>query len=578
MNINDAIHQIYKHRENFIIIGLTGRTGSGCSTVASLLSKKKSELNIPKPTSKKTPEEIKDHIIYNFSMHNWPIFQKIEIKNVITSYILEQNYDTFIDYISKSYNKNSTEVYSALDIIKNEFEDINKNRTTLLQKRREFEKDEDSDICLNEMQKESYDYHFTVIPNFAIKLKNALNSICEDNYTSTYQLIGDNIRKSGSAIDHVFNPDKIFRLATRTNKLIKLLRKINKSNNIEQTCIIIDAIRNPFEALYFRERYAAFYLMSINVDDHNRIHRLQKTYNLNLEQIKKIDDKEYPEEMSDEMFFVSQNIQRCIELSDIHINNHHVESEERPSLQSTLIRYVSLILHPGLITPTHKERCMQIAYNAKFNSGCLSRQVGAVVTDTDYSVKSIGWNCVPKGQISCLLRNAKDLINNENMETYSDFENNDTQFRKILKDKFSNSIRDDDNTHFLNGRNLSYCFKNIYNINKKDKNQVHTRALHAEENAFLQIVKCGGQGVKNGYLFTTASPCELCSKKAYQLGISKIIYIDPYPGISTKHILACGSNRPVLELFTGAIGRAYVQLYDSIFPYKDEISILTRAY
>lgn len=67
-----------------------------------------------------------------------------------------------------------------------------------------------------------------------------------------------------------------------------------------------------------------------------------------------------------------------------------------------------------------------------------------------------------------------------------------------------------------------YCFKSIYNGMKKDKNQVHTRALHAEENAFLQIAKYGGAKIEGGKLFTTASPCELCSKKAYQLGIKEI--------------------------------------------------------
>lgn len=35
---------------------------------------------------------------------------------------------------------------------------------------------------------------------------------------------------------------------------------------------------------------------------------------------------------------------------------------------------------------------MQLAFNVKYNSGCLSRQVGAVVTGNDFSVRSVGWN------------------------------------------------------------------------------------------------------------------------------------------------------------------------------------------
>ena len=76
-------------------------------------------------------------------------------------------------------------------------------------------------------------------------------------------------------------------------------------------------------------------------------------------------------------------------------------------------------------------------------------------------------------------------------------------------------------------------FKDIYTTAAKEyKNQVHTRSLHAEENAFLQLAKYGTQGIQNGVLFTTASCCELCAKKAYQLGIKKIYYIDMLNTIS----------------------------------------------
>jgi len=40
----------------------------------------------------------------------------------------------------------------------------------------------------------------------------------------------------------------------------------------------------------------------------------------------------------------------------------------------------------------------------------------------------------------------------------------------------------------------------------RNKKQVHTRSLQAEENAFLQISKYGGRGIEGGRLFPTASP------------------------------------------------------------------------
>lgn len=90
----------------------------------------------------------------------------------------------------------------------------------------------------------------------------------------------------------------------------------------------------------------------------------------------------------------------------------------------------------------------------------------------------------------------------------------------------------------------------------------------------MQISKHGGQKLLGGVLFTTASPCELCAKKAYQLGLKKIVYIDPYPGIATQHILSSGKNKPELELFRGAVGRAFYQLYQPLMPYKDEMEMI----
>lgn len=98
------------------------------------------------------------------------------------------------------------------------------------------------------------------------------------------------------------------------------------------------------------------------------------------------------------------------------------------------------------------------------------------------------------------------------------------------------------------------------------------RAMHGEEKALLQ-----GRTpkIKGGCLFTTSSPCEMCAKNAKEHQISKIYYIEPYPGISQRHVCNSGdpNNRAQYILFEGAIGRAYTQLYTPILPYKDELSL-----
>lgn len=295
---------------------------------------------------------------------------------------------------------------------------------------------------------------------------------------------------------------------------------------------------------------------------------MKNTHKFTVDQLEKIDERESGKEKIEHKEFIGQNVKKCIEISDIHLFNPRNETNNHNVLKSQLAWYFSLMLHPGLISPTPMERVMQFAYTAKMNSGCISRQVGAVITDSNYSVKAIGWNDVPEGQVPCSLRSADSLLNDFDPVIYSEYERNDSKFREVTANKFKGIFI---NTKGLGGRSLAYCFKDLKNTVNPERNQVHTRSLHAEENGFLQIVKYGGQPIEGGKLFTTASPCELCAKKAYQLGIKEIIYIDPYPGIARDHILAIGSKPPTLIQFRGAVGKGYHQLYEPTLPYKDEL-------
>lgn len=125
----------------------------------------------------------------------------------------------------------------------------------------------------------------------------------------------------------------------------------------------------------------------------------------------------------------------------------------------------------------------------------------------------------------------------------------------------------------LKGLPFSYCFKSLHNKFEGEKNQVHTRSLHAEENAIMQMARFGGQGLENGIIYVTASPCELCCKKLYQIGVRKIVYIDEYPGISRQNIIAAGYKRPQLKQFQGAYGTTYFKLYQPFMPIKDELKL-----
>ncbi|MBC6947850.1 hypothetical protein FBQ99_20325 [Chloroflexi bacterium CFX2] len=554
---------IYEEIGNFAVIGLTGRTGSGCSTAAEILSSPSLDLPDVSHSHYVGNESRKFRIVRSYIEKNWTPFYYLRVRSVITRYILTLDFDELVTNLSNILKIEYSEIEKSLITFKEEYDKAHDRIEKYLALK------EDTKEKIKIKKEDAYEIYFEWLPDFSNKLRDRLQSISQIAYTKFYQAVGDNIRSSGTPSSKEFDSTKIFELASTINKVIKSAHHVARHKG-EPCHIVIDAIRNPFEAVYLSERYADFYLFSINTSNDNRLAHLRTSHKFSEQQIIDLDRKEYPDRLFGDQKFVSQNIQKCIEISDIHINNPRTDQYGHSELRSQLAWYVSLILHPGLITPTATERCMQLASSAKLNSGCISRQVGAVVTDRSYSVKAIGWNDSPQGQVPCLLRSAEDLINGSDEVAYSTYEKNNDKFRDALLGKYGQHKC----SKILNGRNLSFCFKDLKNEVDGEKNQVHTRSLHAEENAFLQITKYGGQKISGGILFTTASPCELCSKKAYQLGITEIVYIDPYPGIANDHTLATGNNSPKLTLFRGAIGKSYHKLYTPIMPFKDELETL----
>lgn len=569
---NQMISTLFHERGQFVVIGLTGRTGSGCTTAANILESKNPEF--PKTAHfeyngepfYKDLDSRRYELLSRFASENFSHFISIKVSDLISSYLLTLSHEEIIEFIleqDSKINRAHVEKVITLGKFSNNFiaKNFKKTLTELLDhtEKPNLEK-EDLDNFLKFLK---------LIRKFTRDFKKELQEVDNHLYIKVYQAAGNSIRRTGKVTPEYtnleFNPHSVFHLPETINRTIKILRKTS-----QRTFIVIDAIRNPYEAKFFKERYAAFYLISINAPDNDRKSYLQNVHKFSVDEFDQLEKKESGKSTVSDADFISQNVQRCIEISDIHILNPRNELDNNNVLKAQLAWYLALILHPGLTTPTSLERVMQIAYTAKSNSGCISRQVGAVVTDPNFSIKSVGWNDVAKGQIPCNLRSLPRLLNDFDAITYSEYERNNTDFRDAAKKELI-KLTDKEG---MKGKNLSYCFKDLKNSVDKKGNQVHTRSLHAEENAFLQLAKYGNSAIEGGKLFTTASPCELCAKKAYQLGIEEIIYIDPYPGIAKDHILAIGSNPPKLTQFRGAVGRGYYQLYEPTLPYKDELNYL----
>jgi len=667
------VNKFYELRSNFILIGITGRMRGGANVFGELLC---SEANpfidenltneIDAIKTQNTNEGLKHEILKKFicydngSSKNWNKFELLEYKKVIFFHLLfdcyKENGDLNLNLIKKII-----QLGKYRDFKFERFGNTEESEQFITNQLREFLNKEEIknylitfnfscptlEECLKsknsyEIYNFFFDERFSKITNDFYSLLDSYSLILRQRLIQSlslyYRLNGridideiSEIDKRISEGNFEISLDNIYTIAKTINRLVKAFRDIN------QTCnIVIDSLKNSFEINYFKERYSAFYLVTVNKNEKSRIfdikEKVKKLYENDFSKIefefaenKKFDDNEYKTNDFKNGLFCSPDIENCIQKSDYHIfindfeldiddgkelvlkdgsvnisysevkelvskevennlnkKNNLKNSFVYKSLKLQILKLICLIKQPGIISPSSIERNMHIAFNAKLNSGCISRQVGAVITDQFFSVKSVGWNEVPEGQTPCSLRNIYDLKKGNNANTFTRFEKSDsirnvyTNGKTFKENATDGLIEEAEISQKLQGRNCPFCFKEFHNSFEGEKNQVHTRSLHAEENAMMQIAKYGGQSIKGGNLFTTASPCELCSKKAYQLGIRNIFYIDPYPGISKTQILSGGNNpenNPNLFMFQGAIGRGYNKLYEPFMSIKDETKL-----
>ena len=613
-----TIDKIYNLRNKFSVVALTGVTGSGCSELASLMegSFENLKTKIRKPEELKNEGE-KDSKQYQvFSRKYQRAYRLVEKKHEsykIISYknalILETVIllakkgvnvgDEFVTLVKGKFHPSTTHDkgygYEMLNLTVEQVNEwgldyiidkISDNISKIEEDNWENNK--------SDWRKFIHDLFFCKeFKDFCDKFYNHLKS-------NDYYLKNGFVHRLANAIRSFGDPEKTLDKNTKKDAdmenmflIIGLINDIIKgANHDKKRNFVIDSLRCSLEIVYLRERYNAFYMVCMhNEKCIETIKTKVAHYNENKAEtvanhifdlgITENSPKDYEEGL-----FSVPDIYNCIGNSEIHIFKRNNDGNVHLDFYSTgeqWLKIQALLLHPGLFTPSSDERCMSVAFQVKFNSGCISRQVGCVITDEKFTIKSVGWNDVPVGQIPCGLTDARELCDTkkgeEDFRHYSKFEylgsitvNENTTVRFLDEMKSTYPV-DKTNEIVEEGLYTPFCFKSNYNAFKKQKDNVNTRSLHAEENTMLQISKNGGVGLNGGKMYVTASPCVLCSKKAYQIGIKEIIYLDRYTDIAEEQILEAGYDQPICRGFCGIVGATYYKLYQPFMSYKDELQI-----
>ena len=319
----------------------------------------------------------------------------------------------------------------------------------------------------------------------------------------------------------------------------------------DKVAYIIKSIKHPDEADYLKRIYGdGFHLIGITSDLSARKKFLTEVKSMTEDQADELINRD-----SDEIDDLGQHTQDAFQNSDYFINV--VDNTEE--IKNSVFRLIDLLFGNPFITPTFDEYAMFMAYSASLRSADLSRQIGAVVTKNN-EILTTGVNDCPRfsGGLYWQIHNNNEYYDEERGRDYKlGFDSN-----KIEQTKIINQI--------LENLQLDKTEENTKRIQKAGIGSLteYGRVVHAEMEALLACAR-NNISSKGAVMYATTFPCHNCAKHIIAAGISKVIYIEPYPKskalefykqeISTH---SSDENKKVVFIpFSGVGPRRYIDLF-----------------
>jgi cytidine deaminase len=311
-------------------------------------------------------------------------------------------------------------------------------------------------------------------------------------------------------------------------------------------CFIINSLKHPDEVELLRNLYGPkFVMISAVLSQAKRKAQLQskiaRSYNSTEDssfssQADILIEKDKRRSGKD----LGQNVSGAFHLADFFIRaNESVEKDAKRFLQI-------LFGHPS-VTPTRNEFIMFEARSNALRSADLSRQVGAVITNSKLEIVSRGCNEVPvvggdtywpdedAGVDTRDYAAGRDYNAVKKVEILSELIDYLTD-NSIVKMGDSNSGPGDEKPSRRLVNQLVYgehkgAFKDLRVSNLIE----FGRMVHAEMFALMEAAR-RGLAVDGGTLYCTTFPCHMCARHIVASGIREVFYIEPYPKSMTQEL------------------------------------------
>lgn len=318
---------------------------------------------------------------------------------------------------------------------------------------------------------------------------------------------------------------------------------------------IIRSLKHPDEVRALRRIYGpGFFLIGIGVPEQTRRDYLQGDKRCTPDEVNKLLERDEHEESSDYVergYNFGQRTRDTFQLADVFLRH----DDER-----AIERFLDLVFGCPFFTPTQDEHAMFLAYAASLRSSDLSRQVGAVIASAAGDIISVGTNDVPRAGGGLYWPNE----GTDRRDFVVGHDSNERQRDTILDDVLRRLKPDgiELNAWLAEGR-PKLRGSPLMDITE------YGRAVHAEMEAILACARTG-TSPKDATLFCTTFPCHNCAKHIVDVGIARVVYVEPYPKSQAKVLFsdsialgdASGPDRVVkFEAFVGVGPRRFFDLF-----------------
>ncbi|MGA9582429.1 MAG: anti-phage dCTP deaminase [Allosphingosinicella sp.] len=347
--------------------------------------------------------------------------------------------------------------------------------------------------------------------------------------------------------------DRLRKLAGKGDAILPLIigairaarRKFNKKDGVDlgrhayNACYILDSLKHPDEVEALRRIYGRNFILVSGFDSEDT--RRERLKDIIAKAVLSTETDEFEEEASELIKVdakrpgerIGQNVRETFPLGDFFIRTSG-------NFESDLERFIDILFGSPYLTPRRGEYFMFEANAIAHRSADLSRQIGAVIVDRHGEIISAGCNEVPKAEGGAYWPDDDAAFDNRDYVKGKDF--NAVKKFDIIKEVLEFLHRhqvmqaadglsvDDAAKELLYGRHKE-LFKDLRVSNLIE----FGRVVHAEMSALMRAAQ-RGIAVDGSELYSTTFPCHMCARHIISAGITRVVYIEPYPKSMTAEL------------------------------------------